>query len=409
MQGVRKWVYLLPAFLLITGLVTAQTYAIDTENGNTITGCSGTFVDSGGEFGDYGNNENYTVTFCSGTGDNLQFVFNPCQSNSLFQECNFELEPNDELAVYDGTGTGGTLITTITNADDPGDSHFILTSASDCITFQFTSDASGDDNGWIAEFYCVPSGCGNNPDAADNFADAPYICNLDGFCGTTFGNTEDNPGNMSGAGGSCPTLFGGTIENNSWLQFEASATSISLDVTVTGCYGTGVGEWSNNFSFDGIQMGIFEWDGTNFTRVSNCAETDGNASGATGMVTITSNSLVVGNTYYIMVDGYQGSACDYYIETASGVVTVDAGPDVSACPTDNTTLTASGPTGATYSWTGSDGSGPTAGASITVNPASTTTYTVEVTGGGLCLNATDDVVVTVTPCAGCTPDNGTWE
>jgi subtilisin-like proprotein convertase family protein len=67
----------------------------------------------------------------------------------------------------------------------------------------------------------------------------------------------------------------------------------------------------------------------------------------------------------------------------------DAGPDVSQCTGQTTTLTATG--GGNYQWS----TGGTA-ASINVNPSVTTTYTVTVTTPG-CGSDTDEVVVTVSP------------
>ena len=67
----------------------------------------------------------------------------------------------------------------------------------------------------------------------------------------------------------------------------------------------------------------------------------------------------------------------------------NAGPDVAACPNQNTTLTATG--GGNYQW--SNGAST---ASISVAPLATTIYTVTVTTPG-CGTATDNVAVTVTP------------
>ncbi|MEI6411807.1 MAG: hypothetical protein WCR52_20615 [Bacteroidota bacterium] len=67
----------------------------------------------------------------------------------------------------------------------------------------------------------------------------------------------------------------------------------------------------------------------------------------------------------------------------------NAGPDVSICSTQSTTLTATG--GGTYSWS----NGATT-ASTTVSPTTTTTYTVTVTSPG-CGTDTDEVVVTANP------------
>jgi len=56
---------------LLNGLeLNAQTYNLGSApatNGATISTCSGMFYDSGGASGNYGNNQNFTVTFCSAT------------------------------------------------------------------------------------------------------------------------------------------------------------------------------------------------------------------------------------------------------------------------------------------------------------------------------------------------------
>ncbi|MDO5971718.1 sulfatase-like hydrolase/transferase [Flavivirga aquimarina] len=77
-------------------------------------------------------------------------------------------------------------------------------------------------------------------------------------------------------------------------------------------------------------------------------------------------------------------------ETAciSQQVVANAGPDVTICEGDTTTLTASG--GTTYLWS----TGATT-ASINVSPVTTTTYTVTVSDGVTSDN--DDVIVTVNP------------
>ncbi len=72
----------------------------------------------------------------------------------------------------------------------------------------------------------------------------------------------------------------------------------------------------------------------------------------------------------------------------SGQVVANAGPDVSICDGDSTTLTASG--GTTYLWS----TGETT-ASINVSPLATTTYTVTAFDG--LESDDDDVVVTVNP------------
>jgi hypothetical protein len=315
------------------------------------------------------------------------------------------IHPSDTLYIYDGTGTGGLLLAKVTGNPSStnrmdyffggGAADETFLSLSPCITFVFVSDGALNDDGWEAAISCVPAlNCGGNPPASDLFLGAPYICNLDGYCGRTSGTfDEDFPCNLTDAGGSCPgPLFGGTIENNSWLQFQATSATASFDFNVTGCA-------------MGIQAAIFEYTGSanlncNFTRLSDCALSDG---GHLGNFTLTASGMTPGNTYYLMVDGNTGDVCDYTINVASsGVAIVNAGADQAICAGNSANLTATGPSGATYTWTWDNGSGgPVTGANQTFSPSATTTYVVEITGGGLCVNETDTVVVTVNPC-GCT-------
>src|SRR5687768_9763264 len=101
------------------------------------------------------------------------------------------------------------------------------------------------------------------------------------------------------------------------------------------------------------------------------------ASTTTYSVTVTNNDCIDADTIQVVVN-------------PNGVV-ANAGADQSVCQGTSTTLTGSGGgPGATYNWsTGQTGS------MISVNPSSTTTYTLTVTSGG-CIG-TDQVVVNVTP------------
>jgi hypothetical protein len=364
-----------------------QTYNIANVDGTTITTCSGTFIDSGvGSFNDYGNNEDYTVTFCSGSSTPLSFDFN-----------DFGMANGDFLYVHAGTSTAGELIMELNSGDDISFNDLGLATLDTCVTFHFVSNGSGADDGWNVSISCTnpPAACNGNEPAADVFYYATNICNLDGYCGNTGPYySEDNPYNFVG-GGNCPTTFGGTIQNNSWLQFQATGTTIDLDFTVTGCS-------------DGIQVAILEWNGSNFVSYSPCALSDGNNNGS---FTLSGTGLTPGDNYYIMIDGNAGSNCNYAINIdPTDVNIIDAGSDVAICTGASTTLTATGPAGATYEWNSTDGSfGPVTGASITVSPGSTLTYEVTVTGGGYCEDQTDQVTVTVNPCSGCDADAGTWD
>lgn len=98
---------------------------------------------------------------------------------------------------------------------------------------------------------------------------------------------------------------------------------------------------------------------------------------------------VLTTTYYLTVTDYIGSVAVSQINVTVPADPPTAGPDVSACPGEPVTLTAANGTG--YSW-----STGAATASVTVNPLSTTSYTVTITLTTMC-QVVDTVVVTLEP------------
>jgi hypothetical protein len=144
-----------------------------------------------------------------------------------------------------------------------------------------------------------PVPCGTNPPPTDVCGGATNISNYTTFCGSTDTTlySGDGPGNLLGT-------FCGTIENNGWFSFVADTSVVHFFFNVSNCYHA-----------NGIQAQVFSTpDCMNFTAVSNCFNPMGPSSG-----TITASGLVVGQTYYLMVDGYSEDDCDY-------VVTWDGGP-----------------------------------------------------------------------------------
>ena len=115
---------------------------------------------------------------------------------------------------------------------------------------------------------------------------------------------------------------------------------------------------------------------------------------ATNTATVTANPAAT-TTY--TVTGTSGVGC-----TASTTVTVtvnplpvvSAGANVSICAGSSTILTAIG--ASTYVWSPASGLSSTTGATVTANPAATTTYTVTGTSAAGCVN-TAAVTVTIKP------------
>ena len=102
--------------------------------------CGGGFYDSVGPEAHYGNNEDYTITFCSDNDERLRFFFSQ-----------MSIGAGDTLWAYDGSDTDAELIAMyIQNSNRD-----YIWSSADCLTFRFKSDGAGTAAGWEAEFWCM--------------------------------------------------------------------------------------------------------------------------------------------------------------------------------------------------------------------------------------------------------------
>ncbi len=128
---------------------------------------------------------------------------------------------------------------------------------------------------------------------------------IDGYCSATY-----NSG-VGTAVGMPP--FCGSVQNNQWLRFVAGTTSISLEFTVDNC--------ANG---DGLQVIVMHSDDcVNFTAVTNCytASTSGGGGGVNVFI-LEASDYIVGETYFIMLDGWLGDYCDYSIQVLTGSTSV---------------------------------------------------------------------------------------
>lgn len=110
------------------------------NNNSTITACDGLFYDSGGTGGSYGNNENFTQTYCSGNTSCISFTF-----------YSMGLAAGDTLAIYDGPSVASQLIRKCTGTAIPAP----ILSLTGCLTFNIKTDGSGTGAGWTAAISCT--------------------------------------------------------------------------------------------------------------------------------------------------------------------------------------------------------------------------------------------------------------
>ncbi|MEM7038890.1 MAG: T9SS type A sorting domain-containing protein, partial [Bacteroidota bacterium] len=149
--------------------------------------------------------------------------------------------------------------------------------------------------------------CSRNPNLADNCA-APTMVSLglnDTVCGfSDYQYTPDVTTDLDND-------FCGSIENNGWFAFVADSAQMTLQFDVGNCI-TGFG----------VQGGIFETtDCINYNMVSTCWNPQIEANGV-----MQATGLTVGNTYYLMIDGYAGDDCEFNIYRIGQLLPVEWGP-----------------------------------------------------------------------------------
>jgi len=381
----KKYIFLFATFFLIEINLFAQipTYQMSDQ---TVTGiCTGIFTDSDAGTGlfdpnSYGNNESFIITFCSGSSEPMTFIFS-----------SLDIGSGDHLVVFDGPNTSSPILYDLSNTN-PGSLTIISTGT--CLTFWFTSDGSGSlltpNGNWAAYFEC---GLINPPEvAADDCVNAPTICNLDGYFGNTSSSyTPDEPGNMCQSCG----LFGGSLENNSWLNFIPNNDTVIFTITLLTC--------SDDI---GIQFGVYSGTNcNNFVLMTPATWTSSSAPITPGSVsTIVATNLIPGQVYYIMIDGNAGDDCQYIINAQSGIqMGATISPDQSICPGESATVEIATSSSIPVTWTSNpidpDLVGQEHNTSITVSPTATTIYAVYVQdSAGFCtIDSTLYTTVTVLP------------
>lgn len=154
---------------------------------------------------------------------------------------------------------------------------------------------------------CPPPGF---PQSGNNCGN-PIICeNLDGYC------NEINNNNQSKDFPCCPPPF--TLNNDEWFGFFAGTTTITIEITPSNCSG----------NQQGLQGAIFDACPPNNPSQAWC---DANLMDAQCECTedpfiLSATDFVIGEVYWIVLDGCGGSVCDYAVDVTEGS-TVGFAPD----------------------------------------------------------------------------------
>lgn len=185
----------------------------------------------------------------------------------------------------------------------------------------------------VASAQCTPG----MPSPADECTDAPLISTTGTYCGSTATYTPDNPNWLHQS-----SVFGGyTIENSAFYKFVAAEPSIEFKFCSFNCTngflggsqflifgGNCGGPASKVFLIPQLYVGVGTCSvqmGAGFSRtlVPPYQGSGINASKAKevgGCIRIIINGFTVGQTYHIMIDGFEGSVCDFSLEFINGIV-----------------------------------------------------------------------------------------
>lgn len=152
--------FLFPIRVAFTGVLACalqpqegHAQAFNLSNGAAWEACTGTLYDSGGSAGSYGNNEAMTATLCPTGGTNG----GPLTSITF---TTWAVAAGDTLRIHDGT-LPGTVLATGTSVTSLLGQTFTASAPSGCLTFVWTSNATGVAAGWSATINTGPHAGGD--------------------------------------------------------------------------------------------------------------------------------------------------------------------------------------------------------------------------------------------------------
>ena len=134
----------------------------------------------------------------------------------------------------------------------------------------------------------------------------PNCVGIDGYCNTLVPQTQ-NTEPIPDCGGTA------VINNDDWIAFYAGTSTISIQIIPSNCIGAG--------STMGLQAGLYAT-----CDADGGVNGDGQASDAIAVqcgctistINMTYSNFVVGQIYYLLIDGCGGDICDYEIDVLQG-------------------------------------------------------------------------------------------
>ncbi|WP_344716130.1 choice-of-anchor L domain-containing protein, partial [Winogradskyella damuponensis] len=189
------------------------------QNGTFMRCAPDKFFDSGGEFGNYDDDEDLVTTICPQNEDEFIII--------NFTEFTTQLN-QDVLTIYDGDDITADVIGTYSSAVSPGIVSASDSNTSGCLTFAFSSNGSGNINGWEAEILCATP-CQDIVASIDSSTPAPNATGVIGIL----------PGDSVDFSGSAAFSVDGTDAQYSWNFGDsntASGTDVSNVFTTPGTY-----------------------------------------------------------------------------------------------------------------------------------------------------------------------------
>lgn len=342
---------------------------------NVVNTCGALFYDSGGINGNYSNNEDRTITFCSSSDEKMRvdFLKFNTQDNGLTGRNHIR---NDILFVYDGPNISAPPLFEFAGVMSASSTVPLVISSGRCITFRFRSDSSIERMGWEAVVTCTTE---ENRTASQFCQTAPNICNLDEYFGTTSNFYNVERVNNQIPGGFFQSL---ALDNTSFITFVAEEPKVEVDIWIGECTPATCGG-----GFQGIQLGVIEGRNCVFSRVL----ANYGLGIPPGNQRLTFNGLTPGEVYYLFVDGWNCSNCKYKLNALSGIALAQIDvPTALICEEDKITITASG--GTSYTWRDALGNIISNDRSVTVSGPGV--FQVVVKGGNaLC---PDEIILTST-------------